>query len=102
MELTERLAGTLRAILEDKDGEKRMRELFSVRDLELAEALTDLELATILRHAWDRRNNWAGHGGVPGQYVLGERLRDLDSLLERTRAVLGWSFETWTLLKLAR
>jgi hypothetical protein len=31
--------------------------------------------------------------------VQRERLQDLDDLLARTRVVLGWSFETWTLLK---
>ena len=73
--------------------------MFKTRDLDLVEALTRVELATIFRHAWDRRNNWAGHGGVAGQHVQRERLRELDDLLTRARAVLGWSFETWTLLK---
>jgi hypothetical protein len=99
MELAERVAGTLRAVLEAQGGEKRTCELFSAQDLELVEALTDVELATIFRHAWERRNSWAGHGGVAGQHVQRERLRDLDDLLDRARAVLGWSFETWTLLK---
>lgn len=99
VELAERLAQTLRKVLEAKGGAERCRELFKTRDLELVEALTSTELATIFRHAWDRRNNWAGHGGVAGQHVQRERLRELEDLLARARAVLGWSFETWTLLK---
>lgn len=99
VELAERLARTLRKILAAEGGAERCRELFQTRDLDLVEALTRVELATIFRHAWDRRNNWAGHGGVAGQRVQRERLRELDDLLTRARAVLGWSFETWTLLK---
>jgi hypothetical protein len=99
VELTERLAGTLRAMLDAEGGAERSRELFRARDLELAEALTAVELAAIFRHARDRRNSWAGHGGVAGPRVQRERLGDLDDLLGRARSVLGWSFETWTLLK---
>jgi serine/threonine protein kinase len=99
MELTERLAATLRAVLEADGGRGRFGELFKAADLELAESLTDTELTAILRHAWSRRNNWLGHGGVAGQQVQSERLRELNDLLVRTRKALGWSFETWTLLK---
>jgi hypothetical protein len=53
----------------------------------------------MLRHGCDRRNNWSGHGGVAGQHIYRERLGDLVDLLNRTKAVLGWSFEPWTLLK---
>jgi hypothetical protein len=89
----------LRAVLEAEGGEERSRELFRTRDLELVEALTGRELASIFYHACDRRNSWTGHGGVAGPQVQHERLRNLDNLLVRTREVLGWSFETWTLLK---
>ena len=99
VELAKRLARILRAVLEAEGGEERSCELFKTRDLELVEALTAKELASIFHHACDRRNSWTGHGGVAGQHVQRERLRDLDDLLVRTRAVLGWSFETWTLLK---
>jgi Protein kinase domain len=99
VELAERVATTLRALLEDEDGEDRCRELFKATDMELAEALMAVELAAILRHAWGCRNSWTGHGGVAGKHVQGERLNELDELLARTRAVLGWSFETWTLVK---
>ncbi len=99
VELAKRLARTLRLVLEAKRGEERSCELFGTRDLELVEALTAEELASIFDHACDRRNSWTGHGGVAGQHVQRERLRVLDDLLVRTRAVLGWSFETWTLLK---
>ena len=96
--LTERLAGVLRTVLETEGGLGRSRELFKTRDLEPVEALIGEELASIFRHALDRRNNWT-HAGVKGPHVQREYLRDLDGLLVRTRAVLGWSFETWTLLK---
>ena len=99
VELTERLTGTVRAVLEADGGEERCCGLFQARELDLAEALIDVELSRILRHAWDRRNSWIGHGGVAGHQVHRERLGDLNDLLNRTRAVLGWSFETWTLLK---
>jgi hypothetical protein len=99
VELATRLARILRAVLAAEGGEERCCELFKTRDLELAEALTAKDLASIFRHACDRRNSWKGHGGVAGPHVQHERLQDLDDLLARTRAVLGWSFETWTLLK---
>ena len=97
--LAKRLARTLRAVLEAEGGEERSCELFRTRDLELVEALTAKQLASIFHHACDRRNSWTGHGGVAGPQVQHERLRDLDDLLVRTREVIGWSFETWTLLK---
>lgn len=98
-ELAERLATTLRALLDGEDGADHCRELFAAAELELVDALASVELAAILRHAWARRNSWIGHGGIPGPQVQRERLGDLDDLLARTRALLGWSFETWTLLK---
>ncbi len=99
VELTKRLAQTLTALLETDGGEERACALFKTEDLELAEALVSSEFCSILDHACNRRNSWAGHGGVAGRHVQAERLRDLDELLVRTRAVLGWSFETWTLLR---
>lgn len=97
--MTERLALSLRALLEAEGGAERLSKLFRARHLELAEALTSAQLAGILRHAWDRRNKWSGHGGVAGQHVHRVRLGDLEDLLVRTEALLGWSFEPWTLLK---
>jgi type I restriction enzyme M protein len=99
VELTKRLARTLTAVLEADGGGERACALFKTRDLELVEALVSREFVSILNHACNRRNSWTGHGGVAGGHVQGERLRDLDDLLVRTRAVLGWSFETWTLLR---
>jgi serine/threonine protein kinase len=99
VELTKRVGRTLAGELEADGGEERVGAMFKTRDLELAEALTSQEFASILDHACDRRNSWSGHGGVAGRHINAERLKDLDDLLVRTRAVLGWSFETWTLLR---
>jgi hypothetical protein len=99
LELAERIAETVRAMLDGEDGADRCRELFAATDVDLVEALASVNLTAILRHAWSRRNSWSGHGGVAGQHVQHERLGELDDLLVRTQAVLGWSFETWTLLK---
>jgi hypothetical protein len=99
LELAERIAETVRALLDGVDGADRCRELFAAADVDLVEALASVELTAVLRHAWSRRNSWSGHGGVAGHHVQQKRLRDLDDLLVRTQAVLGWSFETWTLLK---
>jgi hypothetical protein len=99
VELTKRLAQPLTVLLTAEDGGDRACALFKTRDPELAEALTSAEFTSILDHACNRRNSWTGHGGVAGPQVHHERLRDLDGLLARTRAVLGWVFETWTLLK---
>jgi len=99
VELTKRIAGILTALLEAEGGEERARALFKTRDLELAEALVGREFSSILDHACNRRNSWSGHGGVAGRHIHAERLQDLDDVLVRTRAVLGWSFETWTLLR---
>lgn len=97
--LADRVSKTLRALLRDEDGEDRARELFTAVDIELAEALSAAKLPRILHHALTRRNSWTGHGGVAGKHVHRERLRELEDLLAQTRAVLGWSFESWTLLK---
>src|SRR5262249_48649546 len=66
---------------------------------DLVEVLASNELAGILRHALERRNAWTGHGGVAGLRAYDQRLRELEDLLGRTRGLLGWSFESWTLLK---
>jgi hypothetical protein len=97
--LTERLAVSIREMLGGDTGEDWCRELLAATDIELVEALADPDLGGILRHACDRRNNWTGHGGVVAQHIHQERVADLEDLLDRTRALLGWSFETWTLLK---
>jgi hypothetical protein len=86
-------------LLRDEGGEDRARALFIAVDSELVEALSAAKLAAILHHALNCRNRWTGHGGVAGKQVHRERLRELEDLLAKTRAVLGWSFETWTLLK---
>jgi hypothetical protein len=99
VKLSERLAGTLRALLQSEDGSDRCRMLFAATDVELVEVLASAELAAIFRHALARRNSWSGHTGVAGEHIHRERLRDLEDLLARTRALLGWSFEPWTLLK---
>ena len=62
VELTKRLAQTLTALLETDGGEERARALFKTGDLELAEALVSSEFSSILDHACNRRNSWAGHG----------------------------------------
>jgi hypothetical protein len=99
VKLADRLSKTLRALLRDEDGEDRARELFTAVDIELVEALSGAKLPRILHHALACRNRWTGHGGVAGKHVHRERLRELEDLLAQTRAVLGWSFESWTLLK---
>jgi Protein kinase domain len=99
VQLAGRLSKTLRAMLRDGSGEDRASELFTAVDIELVEALSAVKLADILHHALTCRNRWTGHGGVAGKQVHRERLRELEDLLAKTRAVLGWSFETWTLLK---
>lgn len=99
VQLAERLSKTLRALLRDEDGEDRSSKLFTAVDIELVEVLSAAKLATTLHHALTCRNHWTGHGGVAGKHVHRERLRELEDLLAQTQAVLGWSFETWTLLK---
>lgn len=99
VQLAGRVSKTLRALLGDEDGEDRPRELFTAVDIELVDALSEPKLAGILHHALTCRNRWTGHGGVAGTHVHHERLRELEDLLTQTRAVLGWSFESWTLLK---
>jgi Protein kinase domain len=98
VKLADRLSKTLRVLLRDDD-EDRARELFAAVDIELVEALSAAKLPRILHHALACRNRWTGHGGVASKDVHRERLRELEDLLAQTRAVLGWSFETWTLLK---
>lgn len=97
--LSKVLAQTLRTLLESHDGADRCCELFAASDAELVDALVSAELGGIFRHALNRRNTWSGHGGIAGERVQHERIRDLQELLGRTQAVLGWSFEPWTLLK---
>jgi hypothetical protein len=99
VEMSGRLAETIGALLNSEADANRCLEAFAAADDELIDALVSAELGGILRHAWDRRNSWSGHGGVAGRSVHRERLSDLKDLLVRTQALLGWSFETWTLLK---
>jgi hypothetical protein len=95
--LSKRLGKSVRGML--ADGEEPCRDLFAAPDAELIEALANAEMDAILQHALARRNTWVGHGGVAGVHVLDERIKDLEELLSRARALLGWSFEAWTLLK---
>jgi hypothetical protein len=95
--LSQRVAQTVGGLLEDEPD--RCLELFAATDTELVGLLAGAGLADILHAALYRRNNWSGHGGVPGERIQRERLSDLRHLLEKTRAILDWSFEPWTLLK---
>jgi serine/threonine protein kinase len=99
VKLSERLGLNVRELLQNEAGANYCRDLFMAANLEMVEALASVELAGIFQHALDRRNSWSGHGGVAGQIVHRERLGDLEDLLGRTRALVGWSFEEWTLLK---
>ena len=100
VELSERLAATGRQMLAGYGDEADFYlRLFSASDTGLIEALNNRDLDRILRHAWQRRNDWSGHGGVVGPRQQTERLKDLEELLARTRRLFGWSFETWTLLR---
>jgi len=99
VKLSELLGGTIRDLLDTGDGMSRCCQLFVATDTELADALASPELAGIFQHALHRRNDWSGHGGIAGQHLHRERLTEVEDLLDRTRALLGWSFEPWTLLK---
>jgi hypothetical protein len=99
VELSERFGKTVRGLLSNKDTVDCCQRLFAAPDVELLGTLASAKHAQILRHAWNRRNAWMGHGGLAGDRVHRERLEDLQDLLRRTQALLGWSFEPWTLLK---
>jgi serine/threonine protein kinase len=100
VELLDRLAETYRGLLENQNGgADRCYELFAASDADLVEAFTSLDITKILLHARDCRNSWSGHGGIAGPALYRERLGELEGLLSRTRGLLGWSFETWTLLR---
>lgn len=97
VELSGRLAGTGRELLAS-DSSRYLR-LFAASDPGLPEVLASQGLNKILLQARDRRNAWSSHGGMPGLQVQRERLHELAQLLSRTQRLLGWSFETWTLLR---
>src|SRR5450755_2057190 len=99
VKLSERLGEAIRDLLQTENGVNRCCQLFAAADTELADAIGSPDLARMFQHALHRRNDWSGHGGVAGQHLHRERLRELEDLLDRTRALLGWSFEPWTLLK---
>jgi tRNA A-37 threonylcarbamoyl transferase component Bud32 len=99
VKLSELAGETIRDLLQAGNGEDRCRQLFAAPDTELADAVADPGLAKIFQHALHRRNDWTGHGGIAGQHLHHERLGELEDLLDRARALLGWSFEPWTLLK---
>lgn len=100
IELSERLAATGRHLLASQNGDtSHYVRLFAASDTALVEALTDRGLTNILLEARDRRNAWSGHGGVAGPNAQSQRLRELEDLLTSTQRLLGWSFETWTLLR---
>jgi serine/threonine protein kinase len=98
--LSQRLAKTTRRLL---SGEVRDAEfcydLFAALDRDLIQILASKKLFEILMLASDYRNAWAGHGGVVGRAEEERRAAELAGLLARTRALIGTSFETWTLLK---
>jgi hypothetical protein len=97
--LGDRLMAPIRAMLDGPEGRARGFELFATPDLQLIRNLVSTDLHDILSQAQRYRNYWAGHGGVAGTRILRERLGELADLLKRTRNLLGWSFEPWTLLK---
>jgi hypothetical protein len=100
VELCERLAETGRELLANDNGaSSHYLQLFAASDPALPEALASGDLIKLLLQARDCRNAWSGHGGMPGLQIQGERLHELASLLSKTQRVLGWSFETWTLLR---
>lgn len=100
VELSKRLSVTGRRLLSAQgDDASRCLKLFTAADRALVEALTSENLTHILVEARDDRNAWSGHGGVADGRLLLERSQDLAQLLSRTRAVFGWSFEPWNLLK---
>jgi serine/threonine protein kinase len=99
VKLSELAGGTIRDLLETEEGVDRCRQLFVATDTELADTLASPELTKIFQHALHRRNDWSGHGGIAGQQLHHERLGELENLLAQVRALLGWSFEPWTLFK---
>lgn len=99
VELAGRLTEYLSALPEDDDGAERIRRLFHTRDLALADALSSQNFAKILLCARDRRNTWAGHGGIAGEEVQRARLSEIRDLLAKTQAALDSAFEPWTLIK---
>jgi serine/threonine protein kinase len=99
VKLSKLLSGAIRDLLDTEDGRNRCCQLFVATDTELTEALASPDLAKIFEHALHRRNNWSGHGGVASHHLHRERLTELEDLLDKTRGLLGWSFEPWTLVK---
>jgi hypothetical protein len=100
VELSERLAETGRELLaDDNGGPSHYLQLFAASDPALPEVLASSDLAKLLLQARDCRNAWSGHGGMPGLQIQRERLHELASLLSQAQRLLGWSFETWTLLR---
>ncbi len=98
--LSQRLAKTTRRLL---SGEASTAELcyglFAAHERDLIQMVTSKKLFEILMLASGYRNAWAGHGGVAGPSEQDRRLAELETLLTRTRALIGTSFETWILLK---
>jgi serine/threonine protein kinase len=99
VKLSELLGVTIRELLQTEDGPNRCCQLFRATNTELADALASPDLARIFQRALHRRNNWSGHGGIAGPHLHRERLSELEDLLDKTRALLGWSFEPWTLIR---
>jgi serine/threonine protein kinase len=93
------LSKNIRTLLQDETGEQRCSDLFETAETELIDALTSAELTGILRRVVQCRNSWSGHGGVAGPQLRQQRLGELASMLTDTRALLGWAFEAWTLIK---
>lgn len=100
VELSARIAKTLRSLLHDPHGgREQCRELFAASDTELIEALVSRDLGSVLDEAMQRRNSWTGHGGHASDHIQDARLRELQELLDRTTELIAWSFETWTLIR---
>ena len=76
-----------------KDARTLCAEIFADPSLELPQALSRKELATILSTTNKMRNDWSGHGGVVGQEVAQLRNEQLLAEVEKLREVFA---EVWS------
>lgn len=97
--LADRLGSAAREVLQGRDGGRELWcQLLGAPDIDLMEAITDEAFISVLYQARNYRNAWE-HGPVVGPREQEERVALLETLLQKTRNLIGLSFETWTLLK---
>ena len=98
--IVERLAGTLRSMLNGKDDERAVAySLYATASSIPLEMLSSKPLIGLLQRVNGFRNRWTGHGGAVTLLEAAERHGDLKKELEELRTIVGHKFLQYQLIE---